>query len=666
MSSFDIAAIVSEIKPKLIDAWIANIYQLDSLFSIKIRTKEGNQELLIEPSKRIHITKYDRPKPKIPSKFCMTLRKYLRNRRILDLKQYKFDRVVILNAGRKTPEGEIIELNSLIIEFFERGNLVLLNSENKVINALSYRTMRDRRVIPNREFNFAPARGIDLSELTLEKLKSIILNSELNLIRALIRNLNINPLFAEEICYRAKLDKNRMSSELKPEEFEKLYQNIENLLSQVKSGYLSPRIYHINSTDYLSPLELKQFSSENYKEYESFNEAADEFFSSKEEIQSKVVEIKNKETKLSKTEKILKNQKQAIARLEKDSIRYQRYGDLLYQHFQEIDEILSSIRKARNNKKSWDEIIKIFEEARQKNIILAEMVKNINYRNATLVLKLGGEEFPIDFRKSVAENANIYYNKAKKAVSKLEGARKAFEKLSKVKDEVELEAESVRKQEKKLIEKRKKQWYEKFHWFRSSDNFLIIGGRDLKTNELIYRKYLEKTDIFFHASFQGAPVVVVKAEGKEVPESTLKEAAQFAVTFSKAWKGQYGQADVFCVSGDQVSLTPPSGEYLRKGSFIIRGKRREFKNIPLELMVGVFFTEKFAIPMAGPPNAVKKHCQLFIRILFGKKTTAYLAKLIKKKFLATSKNDHQKVLIKNLPLDEIQRCLPGGTGDINE
>ena len=32
--------------------------------------------------------------------------------------------------------------------------------------------------------------------------------------------------------------------------------------------------------------------------------------------------------------------------------------------------------------------------------------------------------------------------------------------------------------------------FEKFYWFISSDNYLIIGGRDQQQNELVVKKYL--------------------------------------------------------------------------------------------------------------------------------------------------------------------------------
>ncbi|TFG05848.1 MAG: fibronectin-binding domain-containing protein [Promethearchaeota archaeon] len=662
MSSFDIAAIVSELKALLIDSWLTNVYQIDSLFTIKFRTLQGTQELLIEPGKRIHLTKFERRKPKVPSKFCMTLRKYLRNRRAVNIEQHQLDRVIILEVGRKPIEGEESQNNQLIVEFFERGNLVLLGGERKVIVALDYRTMRDRRIIPNREFNFAPSRGMDLKSMSLQDFQNVIETSELDLVRTIIKNVNIGPIYVEEACFRANLDKEKQARELNSDEIKTLYDSLIGLLND---SYNS-QIYEGERRQYLSPIELKSLSTFESKKFKNFNEAADEYFSSKEEILIKESEIKDKSVEVSKTEKILRNQIKAIGQLEEESVRYKRWGDLIYQHFQGVDEIITSIKNARNEGRSWQEIIEAFKGAKQKQNIIAQLVKKINYKNGTLLLNLDGDEITLDFRKSVAENANIFYSKAKKAIAKLAGAKAAYEKLSKVKDQAESEVEVITTKEKKLREKRKKYWYEKFHWFQSSDNFTVIGGRDLKTNELIVRKYLEKDDVFFHAAFQGAPVVVIKSEGKEIPEQTLQEAAQFAVTFSKAWKSQHGQADLYCVKGEQVSLTPPSGEYLKKGSFIVRGKRREFKNTPLKLMLGLKFEEKFAIIMSGPPSAVMKHSDLYVEVKFGDKSSGNLAKAIKNRFLKQTSNEKRRQLVYNLPLDDIQRSLPSGTGDIAE
>ena len=80
----------------------------------------------------------------------------------------------------------------------------------------------------------------------------------------------------------------------------------------------------------------------------------------------------------------------------------------------------------------------------------------------------------------------------------------------------------------------------------SSDGFLVVGGRDADTNEEIFKKYMEKRDIVFHTQAPGAPLTVVNTGGKEVPESTFQEVAQFAVSYSKLWKaGQFSGDPLF-------------------------------------------------------------------------------------------------------------------------
>lgn len=74
----------------------------------------------------------------------------------------------------------------------------------------------------------------------------------------------------------------------------------------------------------------------------------------------------------------------------------------------------------------------------------------------------------------------------------------------------------------------------------TSDGFLIIGGRDARQNEIIFSKRLEERDIILHADIVGAPLTVIKSEGKEITPLAIREAAEFAAAFSSAWKKGLG------------------------------------------------------------------------------------------------------------------------------
>jgi len=135
----------------------------------------------------------------------------------------------------------------------------------------------------------------------------------------------------------------------------------------------------------------------------------------------------------------------------------------------------------------------------------------------------------------------------------------------------------------KIERMRKVFWFEKFDWFISSENYLVIAGRNAQQNEVLVKKYLDKTDLFMHTDIAGAAVSVIKnPSGLEVPPITLNEAAIYEISHSKAWE-QKVISQVYWVYAHQVSKTPPSGMFIATGSFMIRGKRNFITPSKLEL-----------------------------------------------------------------------------------
>jgi len=215
-------------------------------------------------------------------------------------------------------------------------------------------------------------------------------------------------------------------------------------------------------------------------------------------------------------------------------------------------------------------------------------------------------QLQIDFRKSVQENAAVYYEKSKKLKRKISGIKETIERYEK-------ELLKFQKQEKEFLEKEEKKeekikvkkWYHKFRWFKTSDNFFILGGRDATSNEIVVKKHTEKNDLVFHTDMAGSPFFVIKTEGKKPSDNTLREVADATITFSKAWKLNLTTTDVFYVNPDQVSKTTKAGEYVPKGAFMIYGKTNYIRNI-VNLAVGMTKDNEI---MAGPINAIKTHCE---------------------------------------------------------
>jgi len=272
----------------------------------------------------------------------------------------------------------------------------------------------------------------------------------------------------------------------------------------------------------------------------------------------------------------------------------------------------------------------------------------------------------LDIRKSVVENANHYYKRAKKSKKKIEGARKIVEETRKRIEKLEIEmVKSVRKLKEEIPKRRKKEkkWYEKFRYFISSDNFLVVGGKDATTNEILIKKHLEKNDLVFHANVHGAPFFVVKnPKSEKISDSTLMETAEAAASYSSAWKSNLGSCNVYYVKPDQISKKAPSGEYVPKGGFMIYGKREWFRNVPLRLGIGFKIDNEVEV-IGGSVDSVKKNSNYFVVIGVGDKKSGELAREIKE-WIMEMASEKDRELIKKVRVDEIQRWIPAGKGRI--
>ena len=255
----------------------------------------------------------------------------------------------------------------------------------------------------------------------------------------------------------------------------------------------------------------------------------------------------------------------------------------------------------------------------------------------------------LSFRKSITENAQAYFEKAKKAKKKLEGATKALAHWTeeKKKQESNVASEKASSQQKNQKIALPSRWYHKFRWFKTSDGFLVIGGRDATTNEIVIKKHTQEDDLVFHTDMAGSPFFVIQAEGKKITPLALRETADATCTFSRAFQLGLSTQSVFYVKPSQVTKEAQQGEYLTKGAFMIRGKTNYIDNT-INLAIGI--TAEGEV-MAGPSSAVASHCKKVVRLRQGKEKVSAIAKKIAYHLTYTD-------------LDALIRALPAGTFDI--
>ena len=144
---------------------------------------------------------------------------------------------------------------------------------------------------------------------------------------------------------------------------------------------------------------------------------------------------------------------------------------------------------------------------------------------------------------------------------------------------------------KTITKARKVYWFEKFYWFISSENYLVIGGRDSQQNEQLVKRYLKPGDIYVHADIHGASSVVIKnprGAGHAIPPKTLDEAGIMSICYSTAWEAKV-LINAWWVHADQVSKQAPTGEYLTTGSFMIRGKKNFLPQTALVFGFGILY-----------------------------------------------------------------------------
>ena len=283
-----------------------------------------------------------------------------------------------------------------------------------------------------------------------------------------------------------------------------------------------------------------------------------------------------------------------------------------------IEDYISNLEPVKKVAKSSDEVrvdhqnkaiekynikSKIYRE--KGNVIfskLNEIQNMIDFENDEdeVVIELGNTKILIDKSKSLQANASSYFDKSKEMDRKAERTREV------------LASKPVSKPKKKIIKNKNVEWFERFRWFITTEGEIAVAGKDARTNEQVVKKYLKANDRYAHADIHGAPSVVVKnLNGVQPSELSMLEACNFSLSYSKAWGARVSGGHSFWVDNDKVSKTPNTGEFLAKGSFVIRGKRNWNRNLELNIAVGLIMYDGNPKFMGGPITSIEKHSERY-------------------------------------------------------
>ena len=662
VSSFDVALLVSELSPRIGGARVNNIYQIEPKILL-LKLRQPNQphiHMLIEAGKRLNITSYLHEKPKRPSAFCMALRKHLRNGVIQEIKQHEFERIVTIQVTTK--EGEF----QIVAELFGHGNIILVSPEHKILQALTYRRMKDRNILRGETFQHAPTIGKNPLELCRQDFDKMTNLGEPIVARGLTKFLSIGGQYAEEILLRGNVNKDTQCDRLSEGEIDRVFHQLQELLTSIKTGAVEPCVVVDAEGQWIdaTPLPLEKYAAFRCKRYETLNKALDEYYAQIALRESAGEISKEAESQIAEQQRVLNRQQSALKRSEEEIERNRTIGDLIYTHFSPLQFLLEKVMKAKKEGKSWKQIISDIRKENEAELAPAIRLDPLSQEGLLLNVTMEGLTFPLNLRHSAQENAAHYYAKAKKAEKKLRGAEEAMQKTrTKIEQLGKQHVEQLRERPRQPPKRRTKAWYEKFRWFYSSDGVLVIGGRDATTNEIIIKRHTEPHDVVFHADIQGAPFVLIKTDGKKPPEQTMREAAEFAASYSKAWRDSLGAVDVYWVLPEQVSKTPPAGQYLKKGAFMISGPKSYLRNVSLQVAIGIKQEDEHAMVIGGPVEAIAKQSEVYVLLVPGREQSGSLAKRVKDVLAKRASEDLRK-LIRDTSLEEIQRAIPLGRGSL--
>ena len=654
MSNVDIYRIVKELNEEIIGTRIDKSYQptYDTI-RIKLRKAgEGRKDLVMQAGVRIHLTDYPQPNPTIPPNFPMLLRKHLSGGTITSIKQHNFDRIIEITVQKNVEY-------TLIVELFSKGNVILLDEHRNIISPLKHRKWQDRKVTSHEEYKYPPEKGININDTNPDEIKDVLKSSDADVTRTIAMN-GLGGLYAEEIISYTNIQKTKLAKDLTDEEIVELDNAIKELFNRIENEP-NPQII-IEKEDNSKNKDLVPINLNKYKEYESkpfdnFNIAADEFYSKKivNDIKSQEEDAWSK--RIGKFEKRLNMQEESLEGFYKTIDETQHKGDTIYAHYNEIQGILDVIANARL-KYSWKEIGSIIKKSKKEgNIPELSMIESVD-KMGVLSLKLDDVVVQIDSNIGIPESAEKYYNKGKKAKRKINGVKEAIEntkkEIAKLESKKEIAIEEL-KEKQKPKEKRELKWYEKIRWFISRDGYLVIGGRDANSNEQVVKKYSKNNDIYLHCDIHGAPSTIVQNNSDdEIPESTLYDAACFASSYSSAWSEGFSSYDSYWVTLDQVSKTPQSGEFLKKGSFVIRGRKNFIRNVPVLIAIGIVEYDDDKRIMAGPVQCLDKMTDNYVIVKPGFTKKERISKEI------------LNIIDKNklFGVDDIVRNLPSGKCDL--
>jgi len=605
MSWLDISVWLTEQKQLLEGAFIDNVYIYSrELVVLRLRKSglQGHYYLVIEPGKRVSVTATEL-RFAVSEGLTSLWRAHIRDCKVLKVSQYDKERIIIfeLLCGA--------EKKHLIVELLPRGTLILTRPSMEIILALESKKMKDRVIAPRQVYRYPPKMWEqDIEEVDIEKVMNFVTEKKQHIVAHFIKVFGLPSEVVEEAFTLCNIDKKSIGSSISASEVMCVVESARNVIKKVIENP-KPCIVYAHGTLFgfypFVPSFLAKLGDVKLEEFQTFNEAVNKYFEQdlerlivEERIASIVEEVERLRHTLQNLEKELQKRRERLELLAKTLRTFE-------ERYPELEHVHECVRKT----------VKLYGWSSVK--MCRDDITDYDESSGRYRIAIDGIEIELNVRLSLVELYNSYRKKLSDTEKDIKRIESEMERIRSEIDKMMASAEAEKKSVKLLLQ-RSREWYEKFNWMITSNGFLVIGGRDAQQNTYLIKRFVEDKDIVLHADIHGGSTVVIKTHGKEVDETSLREAAVLAACYSKAWKLGLHAIDVFWVQGSQVSLSPPPGQYLPRGGFMVYGKKNYVQNVSLELAIGIEVSKTgdkcFVRIVVGSPGLVSKRCGLYFVI----------------------------------------------------
>lgn len=536
--------------------------------------REGRHELLLVPGQFGALLREAGPHAEELSPFAKELRRVLEGSVLDEVPDAGGERLlefVLRRAADPSP-------TRVALEMFGSGNLIVAHGE-KIVAAAQSRKWAHRTVAVGAPYARPPSRA-DPFTLGPAEIEGELLRSRTDLASTLAARLALGGPLAEEVVSRGGWDGAQPAAARAERVGSELHRVLQGLFLDVGEpplGYVYRRQgVPVDATPYRSQ-RWRGVADVEEVPRPTFSVASVEYFSTLATATA-TPEERARSQRLKELERQVDRQRAAVTELEQRVEELQADAAAIFDHYADAEKALRSAGGRADS-------------------------------GTTIEARLGDRTVTLFSKESPRATAQRFFEDSKRAQAKLHGARDAVAAAAQELETHRLVAPGGGRSAPASPEapsRRRPRWFERYRWFLSSEGAIVVGGRDAATNDLLVRRHLKDGDYYIHADIHGAASVVVKhpAPGEPpVTEVTLREAAQWAAAFSKAWRAGLASASAFWVRPDQVSKSGGSGEFVAKGAWVIHGTKNVERDLPLELGIGTVDYAGEELWTVAPPSA---------------------------------------------------------------